>query len=111
MLYDGSCGFCRASVARMLRRDRRGVLRAEPSPVRTGSVRVRLADGSELAGARAVLKVLEHTGWGGWARLLASRPLVDVLELGYRLVARNRHRLSRLPWFRHACEGERCGLR
>lgn len=48
-------------------------------------------DGTLLAGGRATLFVLERIGW--WPRLvrvLRRPPLVWGVELGYRIVARNR---------------------
>jgi predicted DCC family thiol-disulfide oxidoreductase YuxK len=52
--------------------------------------------GRREAGARAVNQVLSELG-GGWAflgRVLSTPPLSWLAALGYRLVARNRSRLS-----------------
>jgi predicted DCC family thiol-disulfide oxidoreductase YuxK len=55
------------------------------------AVHVLAPDGTLLAGGRATLFILEQVGW--WprlARLGRRRPLVWLVELGYRIVARNR---------------------
>lgn len=54
-------------------------------------------DNKILRAGRATLFVLEHTGWGGgWLpRLLARPPFILFVELGYKLVARNRDFFSR----------------
>jgi hypothetical protein len=54
-------------------------------------------DGTLLAGGRASLFVLERIGW--WPRLvrvLGMRPLVWAVEVGYRIVARNRPLFGRV---------------
>jgi predicted DCC family thiol-disulfide oxidoreductase YuxK len=53
-------------------------------------------DGTLLAGGRASLFILARIGWPRLARALAVRPLVWLVEGGYRLVAANRRRLDRL---------------
>jgi hypothetical protein len=54
-------------------------------------------DGLELRAGRASLFVLEEIGWHpALARLLQRRPWIWLVELGYRLVARNRVLASRL---------------
>ena len=60
------------------------------------AVHVLLPDGTTLAAGRACLFVLGHIGWCRLASILASRPLVWLVEAGYWLVARNRRRLGRL---------------
>jgi predicted DCC family thiol-disulfide oxidoreductase YuxK len=47
-------------------------------------------DGTILKAGRAVLYMLEHTGMGRPARVLAQPPFLWLVELGYRVVARNR---------------------
>lgn len=84
-------------------RDRRGLFAAvpyweAPAPPMTPAllsacaraVHVVRGDGRVLRGGRAVLFILEHTGAGRWARVLAHRPLVWGVELGYRIVAGHR---------------------
>ena len=112
LLYDGTCGFCAASVRLLLRHDRHGILRfasrdgvagaearrrhpelegidsmvwVEPA---TGGVPARVLTRSDAA-----LRIARYLG-GPWrlaaaARML-PRPLRDAL---YDLVARHRHRL------------------
>ena len=109
ILWDGDCGFCRRSVAWLLRRDRRRKFRATPyqaapSPPMTPqlfaacekSVHVIASDGRIFKGARAVFFILEHIGWKRAARLLSSPLLLPLCEIGYRIVANNRTFFSRL---------------
>jgi predicted DCC family thiol-disulfide oxidoreductase YuxK len=103
ILFDGDCGFCRRAVLWLESRDREGRFTAipyqeSPSPPMTPSlfkacaraVHVVRADGGILRGGRAVLFILEHTGMGILARVLAWPPSVWGVELGYWMVARNR---------------------
>ena len=60
------------------------------------AVHVLAPDGTGLAGGRACLFVLERIAWPRLARILAHRPLVWLVELGYRVIARNRSLLSRI---------------
>jgi predicted DCC family thiol-disulfide oxidoreductase YuxK len=59
------------------------------------AVHVLTPDGTLLAAGRASLFVLGRIGWPRLARLLARRPLVWLVEAGYRVVARNRGFFSR----------------
>ncbi len=59
------------------------------------AVHVVRANGQVLRGARAWLYVLEHIGWGRFARFLALPPMVWVMELGYRIVASHRSFFAR----------------
>lgn len=116
LLYDGTCGFCAASVQWVLRRDRRGTLLFAPLQGETG--RPILARHPELAGVDSVvwvdgsgkaleaLKTLERVrvrseaaiavglylggGYGVMARFatLVPRPLRD---WAYDQIARHRH--------------------
>jgi len=108
LLWDGDCGFCRRSIAYMMRHDRRHRFRAmpyqeAPSPPMTPQLRaacenalhVVTSDGQVLAGARAVLFVMENIGWRRAARLLSSAPLLALCEIIYKIVARNRLFFSR----------------
>ncbi len=108
ILFDGQCGFCRRAVARVTSRDRKGMFIAIPyqdapwppmtsdlSAACARAVHVVRSDGGVLRGGRAVLFILEHTGLGSLARLLAHPPSVWVVELAYRAVARNRAFFSR----------------
>lgn len=121
LLYDGSCGFCSASVQFVLRHERDRSLRFAPldgvfaaevaarhpdlarvdsliwvEPASSGrpeEVRVRSA---------AVLRAAEYLG-GAWALARVARLVPRVLlDAGYDLFARHRHRIIRPP--------ERCYL-
>lgn len=115
LLYDGDCGFCSRSV-RWLQTGRRPVNVApyqqvdlddyglttaqldeqaywvgEGSPVGEGG------EESPVGGAAAVGMALRAAGGGRGVlgRMLLVRPVSAVARVVYRLVARNRHRLSR----------------
>ena len=59
------------------------------------AVHVILPDGEILSAGRASLYVLDQVGWHALAAVLRRRPLVWLVEAGYRLVARHRGLLSR----------------
>lgn len=106
LLYDGTCGFCAASVQWVLRRDRRGTLLF--APLQGETARPILARHPELAGVDSVVWVGESEEvrvrsaaalavaryLGGWwsvaARLgaLVPRPIRDWI---YDQIARHRH--------------------
>jgi predicted DCC family thiol-disulfide oxidoreductase YuxK len=94
LIWDGQCDFCRRSVAAVARRDREHVFEAVTSQSlgmgRLPSVLVETAGGQRLETGRACLFVLSELGHPGLARVLARRPLVWVVETGYRLVSRYR---------------------
>ena len=54
------------------------------------AVHVVTNDGHVLKAGRATLFVLEHTGWGWFARLLSYPPLVWLVEIGYWIFAQCR---------------------
>ncbi len=115
MLYDGTCGFCAASVAFILRHEQRKSLRFAPlQGAFAAGVRGRHpelegvdsmvwveAPGTEreqvAVRGRAVLRAAGYLGriWAlaGIARVLPS----GLLDAGYDLVARHRHKLVREP--------------
>jgi predicted DCC family thiol-disulfide oxidoreductase YuxK len=109
VLYDRDCGFCRWSVDRLLRLDRRheleavsiqGAEGAELLPSMTSDERIeswhlRAPDGRIWSGGRAIPVVLRLLPGGqGPARVAARFPRsVDRL---YRFIARNRSTLGRL---------------
>ncbi len=106
--YDDDCGLCTHSVRWLARRS----LGVEYRKLSTGigeqeSVVLELDDGSELRGAPAVALVLRRCGRAGLV-LGAGMSLPGVSQLAavlYRLVARNRSRISRtLGW--RVCEIE-----
>lgn len=108
IVYDDDCGFCRAVMAWLRRRDREGRLVALPcqsadlearAPGVTReaceqAVQVVTPAGERLAGARAVFAALARLPgfWGLAGRALF--PLAPLFEPAYRLVARYRHRIS-----------------
>jgi len=109
LLWDGDCGFCRRSAAWVRRRDVQNRFRIvpyqeAPSPPMTPAlklaceraVHVIKSDGTTLRAGRATLFILELTGWGLFAKLLALQPFVWVVELWYWIVARNRDLFSKL---------------
>lgn len=53
------------------------------------------ADGRTLRAGRATLHILQHIGWGWFARFLGYPPMIWIVELGYWIVARNRKLFSR----------------
>jgi predicted DCC family thiol-disulfide oxidoreductase YuxK len=105
--YDEDCGFCRWTLAWILRWDRRGRLR--PVPIQSpegdhelgdlGEARLESAhlvrDGERWTGGRALAPLLEELPGG---RLLApvARRLEPLTERAYRRVAANRSSLSKL---------------
>lgn len=109
VLWDGDCGLCASSAAWLRRQDRSGALRVEPyqsapSPPMTPELREScrlavhvVADGGRvLRGGRASIFILRALGWP--VAFLALPPFVWLVELAYRLVARNRsHIACRLP--------------
>lgn len=114
LLYDGTCGFCAASVQFVLKHDRLGVLRFAALESAFGQAVLRrrpeLADidsvlwvdqasdgytGRVLTRSAAALSVLAYLG-GAWRLTaiawLVPRPLRDAI---YGLIAKHRHRLTR----------------
>lgn len=108
MLYDEDCGFCRWSLARLLRWDRRGRLRAVPIQGEEGDLL--LADLSERD--RLASWHLVTPGGRRYSGAAATGPLARLLPAGapvaflaetfprstdrlYRWVARNRDTLGR----------------
>lgn len=108
IVWDGACGFCRRAIAWVRARDRDDAFLAVtyqelPSPPMTpelaaacrGAVHVRARTGEWLRAGRACLFVLERIGWPRSARVAGVPPFVWMVELGYRVVARNRPFFSR----------------
>jgi len=108
LLYDEDCGFCRWSLARLLRWDRRGRLRAVPIQGEEGDLL--LADLSERD--RLASWHLVTPGGRRYSGAAATGPLARLLPAGapvaflaetfprstdrlYRWVARNRDTLGR----------------
>jgi predicted DCC family thiol-disulfide oxidoreductase YuxK len=110
LLYDGTCGFCAASVQWVLRHDRRGTLSF--APLQGETARPILARHPELAGvdsviwvgqggevfvrSAAALQAARYLG-GGWtvaARLGALLPRW-IRDRGYDFIAKHRHALTK----------------
>jgi predicted DCC family thiol-disulfide oxidoreductase YuxK len=109
VFWDGECGFCRRSVSWAVRHDRAGILRPmpyqrAPSPPMTPRLRRACAravhvvtpDGRILRAGRAALYIIGACGWPLAAQVLSVRPLVWLVEIGYRIVANNRPFFGRL---------------
>lgn len=113
VLFDGACAYCNGWVNWIRRRDKRGHFRyaaldsAEGSalrnrygiPAHVDSVVLVQDDRAYVKSAAAwrILVVLPRWTVAAWALRLIPRPLRD---LGYDVVARNRHRLG----MKDACE-------
>ena len=110
VFYDGTCGFCHGAVRFCLRRDPDGSrFRFAPSGQAAwrerlpgygpqGSMVVLEEGGPPRLRSSATVALLRRMG-GGWRVLGALLWLVPWLlrDLGYRLVARVRHRLASRP--------------
>lgn len=109
VFWDGECGICGQSVQWIRKRDKQGLFRImpyqiAPEPPMTSELReacghamhVVTEDGRVYRAGRAVLFILEKLGWGITARWLSLPPFIWLVELSYKFVARNRHRLSNL---------------
>jgi predicted DCC family thiol-disulfide oxidoreductase YuxK len=107
LLWDGKCGFCRRSVEWVRRHDREGrfeiiPFQDAPAPPMTPelgeackrAVHVITSEGRVLRAGRASMFVLRETGHPLLGRVLATPPLVWLVELGYVIVARNRSGFS-----------------
>lgn len=109
LLYDADCGFCRWSVAQLLRLDRRAVVQAEPiqgpegqrllaglpSEDRLASAHVVTPDGRVFSGGDGFPPLLDALGGAPGAVALAGR-LRGPLRWGYRQVAEHRSAFGRL---------------
>lgn len=119
LLYDGTCRFCTAQAARLRRMShgRVEVISAYAPGVRErfpmvpqegimGEIKLVEADGRVLGGAAAIARTLEHGGGplGLLARLYRVWPVRPIADAGYRLIARNRSRIS------GKCEDGKCKL-
>ena len=109
LLYDGTCRFCTAQAAR-LRRMGRGRVAVEsayapgvrerfpmvPQEGVMGEIKLVDADGQVLGGAAAIFRTLEHGGGilGALAYLYRLWPIRPIADAGYRVIARNRYRIS-----------------
>lgn len=105
VLWDGTCALCQRAAGWAASKDTRGRLELTPFQQAqlpeetqlacTRAVHVVTDDGDVLTGGRASLFILGRLGWPRLARLLAVRPLVWAVELGYRVAAQHRSSLGR----------------
>jgi predicted DCC family thiol-disulfide oxidoreductase YuxK len=108
VLYDGACGFCKWTLAWLLRldRDRRlrplALQREEADPflaglepeVRMASFHLVTPDGRRLSGGEALPALLRLLRGGRLPAALLDR-LPTLTDAGYRWIAANRPQLSR----------------
>lgn len=110
VLFDGECDLCKSAVQRVQRRDKKRQFRFSPFQSVPKSLipdairgecrrelKVRMPGGTWISGARASLYLLELTGWGAFARLLARPPAIWVASVVYWLIARLRRVLFVWP--------------
>jgi predicted DCC family thiol-disulfide oxidoreductase YuxK len=105
VLWDGECGFCRRSVKWLLAHDRFGRLEAVPSQEADISPQLRAqcqkavhvikSDGEILRAGRAMLFCGEQTRWHQLTRIAGWKIFVPFVEMGYALIAKNRHIVSK----------------
>ena len=110
LIYDGNCGFCTTSADWVSRRwtgdaAPAAVSSQELSEARAAELKLTAddlarsawwADGTRVeGGSRAVARALmaTHGPWAVVGRILLVPPMSWVATLGYRSVARHRHRL------------------
>jgi len=103
VLYDGECPLCTDSARRF-----EGVLRRrgfelatlqsrENSPVAPSEMRVLTPDGRAHGGAAALLQIARRVWWAWPLFALAKIPgVMPLFNAAYRLLARNRKKLSAL---------------
>ena len=110
LFYDGDCGFCRSCVAWLQAKDRTGKLHAVPyqdapdppliPPLRAQAKHSVLTigpSGDVRTAGRAVLAALHDVGWmTPLVKVASLPPLIWLVEIGYRIVAGNRSRISRV---------------
>jgi predicted DCC family thiol-disulfide oxidoreductase YuxK len=99
LLYDDDCGVCARSVAWLARRTTGVVFAPLDGPA--DAVVVLTDDATTLTGAPAIAAVLARTAgpWRYAGRVIATPGVSSIAAVAYRLVARNRHRISRtLGW-------------
>lgn len=123
LLYDGLCPVCAWEMRQLARRDHAGLLAFEDitaagfQPARyertmDSLVRAMHAvtpDGRLLRGPDVFIAAYRLVGLRWLAALLSFRPTRPLVNLGYRIFARVRPRLSSFDP-RPACESDRCGL-
>ena len=108
VLWDGECGFCRRSIVWLRAHDRFGSLDFCPyqeadisPPLRAAcekALHVVKSDGEIVRAGRAMLFCGRFTRFHQLARLGEWPLFLPFVELGYRVIAANRGRISRLLW-------------
>jgi predicted DCC family thiol-disulfide oxidoreductase YuxK len=110
IFYDATCGLCTAARTRFGRAARRAGFTQTPmqDPVAQSALglsdgemptemKVQLADGTVLGGVDALLAVCRHIAWAWPAWAISRVPGVAwLLRCPYRLIARNRYRISQV---------------
>ena len=104
LVYDGDCGFCTRSAQWAMRRahgmqvvpwQQADLVSLGLTADQCGSAVQFVRDGTVRSGGAAVAEALRECGlpYRAAGRLLGARALRPLVERGYALVARNRHRL------------------
>jgi predicted DCC family thiol-disulfide oxidoreductase YuxK len=110
IFYDATCGLCSTALTRFGRAAQRAGFSQTPlqdeSAQRTlglqdgelpAEMKVQLANGTVLGGVDALLAVSRHIWWAWPAWAISRVPGVTwLLRFPYRLVARNRYRISQV---------------
>ncbi len=108
MLWDGECGMCSRITRWVEKKDKAGRIitsayQNAPTPPMTPelyracefAVHTVDADGRTMRAGRAVLHLLDLLGYHAITKILGLPPFIWAVELGYKIVARNR------PFFAH----------
>jgi predicted DCC family thiol-disulfide oxidoreductase YuxK len=119
LLFDGACPLCKREASMLQRKDKQGKLAFEdiaapdfdPAKYGLDPVRVNarihgvLSDGTVIEGMEVFRRAYALIGRGwllAWTAWPVLRPIAD---LGYRLFAANRHRLT---FRKNPCTADRC---
>ena len=120
MLYDGLCPVCRHEVNMLKRRNGAGFVAFEdiaapefdPSrygltmPQVIGAMHGVKRDGTVLKGVDVFIDIYRNVGLNWLAAVIAFRPTRPLMNLGYRVFAKLRPRLSKFNG--DACTTDRC---
>ena len=92
VLFDGNCGFCRTWIDYFQALIGTPVDYAPTEEIAPKSVRIRLPDGQDFSGAKAVLEMLRYAPGLGWLAWVYEKvPLFAIFsEWAYRVVADHR---------------------
>ena len=108
VFYDGDCPLCKREIGFLQRRDRQGRIRftdiANPAfrPAEFGmtaddfisEIKGRLPDGTWISGVEVFRRLYTAIGWGPLMTLTRLPVVRQILDVGYRLFAKNRLRLT-----------------